>query len=83
MAVIYASGPIRQGRSSRGPVGAGAMAMTGRGDHTFPGAAFTGNEDRRGHVGDLANELADPFHSAAVAEQTFDVNRGGQGLARG
>ncbi len=25
MAVIYASGPIRQGRSSRGPVGSGAM----------------------------------------------------------
>jgi protease IV len=42
VAVIYASGPIRQGRSSRGPVGGGAM-----GSDTVAGALRSARSDAR------------------------------------
>src|SRR5580704_6944439 len=42
VAVVYASGPIRQGRSSRGPVGGGAM-----GSDTVAGALRSARSDER------------------------------------
>src|ERR1700722_13316002 len=42
VAVVYASGPIRQGRSSRGPVGGGAM-----GSDTVAAALRTARSDER------------------------------------
>jgi hypothetical protein len=60
-----------------GPCRTGALAVNGSGDHFLAGAGGAGDDDGCGARRDLADQIADFGHGAALANQAgFGAGRG-------